>query len=1191
MTSRWNLSRLFVEKRHIAWVALIATLGWGTVSFLALPQRKDPEVVIKTAVITAGWPGATAADLEELVTEPLEQLARQVPRVDQVTSTTRAGLATVFVTLDDDAERADLDPAWADLRARLDLFERAMPPGAAPLQLNTHFGDTATVVYTVASPEVGDVELEVRSRAIERALVRHRAAIGATGPRQATVFVTAPDVPDDTVLAYARRYLAVGEAIGGLRGGAILRGASFVALDYEVDDPEAGARVLEAFRAQVMGDDRPHPDVWGPVLVTEPGEVRGALEGVAGARYSYRALDAYTALLRDELARHPEVTRVDRHGVVAERVHVLYSQQRLASFGLSPQQLGAALRTRNVSQAGGRIDAGGRALLVEPGGAFATVADLEEAIVGAAPSGHAVTVRDVAEVIRGYETPAPDTTWLTRRGSDGWARTRGVSLAVQVRSGAQVTAVGEALDQLVDRVAERLPADLEIVKTSDQPELVRTKIDEFLRSLLEAIAIVIAIALVFMERRSALLVAASIPITLAMTFGFMQLLGLDLQQVSIAALIIALGLLVDDPVIASDAINRELAAGVPRRRAAWQGPTRLAKAIFFATLTNVVAFAPLLLVSGSMGEFIYSLPMVVSLALVSSRIVSMTFMPLLGYYLLRGQRGYEASLEGDGRGARLARGYNALTEWTLRHKGKTALAFLAFLIVGLAPAVLVRTQFFPDEAMARFYVHVRLPEGADARATDALLREAEAALLAAEGERIERVTTYAGSGGPRWWSNVGPEPRNPAYGMMLIQARDADATRTMVGRIQRRLTGEVPGARFEVYRVSSGKPAVVPVEVRISGPDVATLRRLAEAVAAVLRAAPETSDVFDDWGPEAMNLELSLDPARAAAAGVTATDVARSSALALAGARETQLRVGDRLIDVVVRLRPDERGAAGQVGELYAWSERTGRAVPLEQVARVDTAFAPPKIVRHDLERTITIGAIPKDGALPSALLASAEAGLAALELPPGYHLELGGEHELQAKAFASVGIALKVSVALIFLVLVWQFAHVFKPLIVFAAIPFGLVGVVLGLTVTHTHFGFMAFLGVASLIGVIVSHIIVLFDFIEEAREHGVELHRAVIDAGLVRLRPVLVTVLATVGGLIPLAIEGGPMWRQLVYVQIGGLLLATVVTKGVVPLLYVVFTETFRLIRWEREDADALDGGAAAPAPRPDEASRSAT
>jgi len=241
--------------------------------------------------------------------------------------------------------------------------------------------------------------------------------------------------------------------------------------------------------------------------------------------------------------------------------------------------------------------------------------------------------------------------------------------------------------------------------------------------------------------------------------------------------------------------------------------------------------------------------------------------------------------------------------------------------------------------------------------------------------------------------------------------------------------------------------------------------------------------------------------------------------------------------------------------------------VPVEQIAQIGSGFEPQKIVRQGLERTITLGAIPRDGELPSALLAAAKPELDRLNLPAGYSIELGGEQELQAKSFANVRVALKVSIALIFLTLVWQFAHVFKPLIVFAAIPFGLVGVVLGLTLTNTNFGFMAFLGVASLVGVIVSHIIVLFDFIEEAREQGVELHRAVIDAGLVRLRPVLVTVLATVGGLLPLAFEGGPMWRQLVYVQIGGLLLATLVTKGVVPLLYVVFVETFRVIEWKPE------------------------
>lgn len=1158
---------MFVEKRHIAWVALIATLVWGVVSWNNLPRRKDPEVVIKTAVVTVAWPGASAEDVEQLVTRPIERVAGQVSGVDAVTSTTRAGIATVFVTLDDDATRADLEPAWSDLRARLDLVP--VPSGASEPRLDTRFGDTATVTWSVASPPEDDLALDVRASAIRRAILAHREDRPG---HVASLFLVAPGVSRDLVERAARAFVGRGVERGAFEDASILWGRSFVAVDYVPLDEPARQALHEAFVSEITGVELPHPDVRGPLYVDDLADVRAILAAHRGDKYSWRELDAYTTVIADALARLEDVGRVDRYGVVPEKVYLLYSQERLASFGLHPRQIGEALRGRNVTLPAGVVGTGEQTVIVESTGTFDATEDILDTVVATTRDGRPIYVRDVAELVRTYETPASDASWLTWRDADGaWRRTRSVAVAAQARSGEQVTEVGPRMDAaLASLTGRRIPDDLVIAHTSDQPELVDHKIDEFTRSLGEAVAIVIAIALVFMERRSAILVAASIPLTLAMTFGFMDLLGLDLQQVSIASLIIALGLLVDDPVIASDAINREIAAGVPRDRAAWQGPTKLAKAILFATLTNIVAFAPLLLVNGSMGEFIYSLPMVVSLSLVSSRIVSMTFMPLLGYYLLRGQKGYESALDGDGRSARLARGYNAITEWMLDHKAKSAVAFLAFLVIGLAPATLIRTQFFPEEAMTRFYVNVRLPEGADVRATQRVAQQAGDLLLRTEGDEIERVTTFVGNGGPRWWSNVSPEPRNPAYALLIVQVTDAEATKGMIGRVQQALTQEVAGARFDTWRVSSGKPAVTPVEVRITGPDVATLRALTERTKAILREAPESGDVFDNWGAETMKVSVDVDDVRAEAAGVSRADVATATRLALSGTPVTQLREEDRLIDVLLRLRPSERATVGQVGNLYVWSSRHGRAVALEQVASVGRSMETQKIVRYDQERTITVGASVREGALPSVLLASIRPHVDAITLPAGYHIEYGGEDEQQSKAFAAVQIAMQVSIALIFLVLVWQFANVFKPLIVFASIPFGLVGAVAGLAFTGTHFGFMAFLGVASLMGVIVSHIIVLFDFIEEAREHGVGLHRAVIDAGLVRLRPVLVTVLATVGGLVPLGIEGGPMWRQLVYVQIGGLLLATLVTKGVVPLLYVVFVETLGLVRWVPEEHD---------------------
>ncbi len=1171
-----NLSRLFVEKRAIGWIALIATLIWGALAFRGLPQRKDPEVISRTAVITTQFPGARAEEVEQLVTLPVEQTARRIAHVDKVTSTTRSGVSTVFVTLDDATRASEIDAVWNDLRARIDLLSATLPKGSSPARVNSSFGETATVTWSIASPLVTDVEIEIRAAAIRRVLEEHRR--GKLGARSATVFVPAPEVPQAFVQRMAERYVELGTARKVLSDPEIVFGASFVAVDHGLAEGAAHASLLADFRATILGSELPHPDAWTPALVTDLSSLEAELTRQAHERYGHRTLDDASKRLRDALARVPEVARVDRFGVVAEQVQVFYAQERLAALGVAPQQIVAALSARNSNLPAGAIRSGPLSLRIDPAASIGTVAELRDVVIATSKEGQPLYLRDVADVHVSYETPASDASFLGFRDASGWHRTKSIAITVELRSGAQATVVGKKLDRVVAATMGELPADLVITKTSDQPELVEEKIGDFLRALGEAVVIVIGIALLFMERRSALLVAASIPLTLALTFGFMSLFGVDLQQVSIAALIIALGLLVDDPVIAGDAINREIAAGTSRATAAWLGPTKLAKAILYATLTNTVAFAPLLLVKGGMGDFISSMPKVVVIALVSSRIVSMTFMPLLGAYLMRGQKGYEAALGGNGLGARLARGYNAMTEWMLDHRGKSFLAFAVFLVIGLLPVTRIKTQFFPEETLQRFYVHVRLPEGADVHATSMIAEQAERAIVEFGGERVAQITSFVGNGGPRWWSNVAPEPKNPGYAILIVKARHASDSANMIGALQSRLRSQVPGARFEVYRISSGKPAIVPVEVRISGDDPDKLAEIASQAANILEQAPQAAEVFDDWGAPATTLGFQTDDGRAMAARITRADLASSSRLALSGTLLTELRQGDRSMPVIMRLQPSERLAAGSASNLYVWSGETGRAVPMEQVATVRPELERQKLVRYNLQRAVTVGAIPKNGALASELLSNARPKLDSLDLPAGYAIAYGGEDELQSKSFANVRIALQVSIVLIYLVLVWQFAHAFKPVIVFAAIPFGMVGVVLGLVLTKTNFGFMAFLGVASLIGVIVSHIIVLFDFIEEAREEGHSLHRAVIDAGLVRLRPVLVTVLATVGGLVPLAIEGGPMWRQLVYVQIGGLLLATLVTKGVVPLLYVLFTEDLKLIDW-RPDRVRLGSEAGAP------------
>jgi multidrug efflux pump subunit AcrB len=714
-----------------------------------------------------------------------------------------------------------------------------------------------------------------------------------------------------------------------------------------------------------------------------------------------------------------------------------------------------------------------------------------------------------------------------------------------------------------------MPDDLRLERTIDEPRQVHEKITEFNGCLEEAIILVVLMAIALMAWRSAILVASSIPLTLALTLGMCHVLGIDLQQVSIAALIISLGMLVDDPVVAADAINRELAAGEPRDRAAWRGPQKLARAILFATLTNIVAFLPLLLVTGRTGEFIYSLPVVVSASLVASRIVSMTFMPLLGYYVLKGQKGFEAALESDkrGKGYQFARCYNGFSEWCLRHKVFT-LGVCAVVLAGMGSvAPLIGTSFFPKDMHGVFTVNVYLAEDSPIRATRDETLEVIRTIDSLEGPRISSYTTFVGAGGPRFWLSVFPEQPADNYAQIIVRTTDPAQTAGVVQRLRSALPAMFASGRVTIEQLETGPPVGVPVQVRLYGSDEQVLRNIAGQVKDLMLLTQGAEGIHDDWDPPVLQVSLNINPDYANLTGVTNQDVAAVVGTGLSGYTATQMRERDKLIDIALRLRSEERRELNDLYNLDVMNVDNSTLVPLRQIARYQTEMVSPKIQRRYHERCVTVKCDTVRGVLPSRVVSELEKTLpiASAVWPAGYRYEFGGEKYEQAKGFASVTVALIVSVICIYAVLVWQFNSTTKPLVVFAAVPFGCAAGLMGLPLFGAPFGFMAFLGVASLAGVIVSHIIVLFDYIEEMRSRGEPLHRAVIDAALVRLRPVLVTVLTTVGGLIPLAIRGGPLWEPMCYVMIVGLLVATVVTKVIVPVLYVVFVEDLGLIKWE--------------------------
>ncbi len=907
-----NTARFFVENPQISWVLLVATCVAGIFAYVQMPKLKDPRFRVVYAAAVCPWPGVPADRVEQLVTRRIEERIAESPNVELVESTTRGSVSIVVLKLDE--RTADTEVAFADIAHRLASL-RDLPDGAGPVEFLRDFGDTSALLLTVASPKVDDVEMSIRAQAVTAAIVRARS--GAAGHRAALV-TAFPQSIDPTTAMRSRDLLMEAAASAGLgRDARRLDGPGFVGFDLDTnqDDAALASAVTTMIGSRLAVADM-HPDVWPVAVVRDPDTVLRQLSAVAGDKYSYRELDQFTDVIKRTLQNVPQVARVTRSGILPEQIYLEYSQSRLAASAMRPATLLQVLAGRNTSLTGGQISIGGRGLLIDPSVEFTSERDIGNVIVDRSSGGRPVYLRDSVEIVRGYQTPPRYLNFQTLRQADGtWRRARAVTVSLQMRQGEQISAFGEAVDAALARLGPAIPADLVFSRPSDQPLQVRENVDLFMRSLYEAIALVVLIALIgFWEWRSALVMALAIPITLAMTFAFMRALGIDLQQVSIASLIIALGLLVDDPVVAGDAIKRELTAGQPPRIAAWLGPTRLATAILFATITNIVAYLPLLLLTGTTGEFIYSLPIVLACSLVASRITSMTFIPLLGYYLLRPAK------SGNATAARRTGMYYRVADVLLEHRWATLAVALVMLAAGGWSVRRLEVQFFPKDLSYLSYIDVWLPGDATVASTDAVAKRVEQIVreVAQEYETtrhggaeatpvLRSITTFVGSGSPRFWFSVAQELAQPNYAQLVVNVADKHDTAPLVPLLQRALAAQVPGAFVDVRQLETGKPVGIPVSLRISGERSETLREFAEKAKTILRQVATADRVRDDWGAESFGVRLAVDADRAALAGVSNLEVALSSATAINGFPVTTLREGDRRIPVVARLRTEDR--------------------------------------------------------------------------------------------------------------------------------------------------------------------------------------------------------------------------------------------------------------------------------------------
>jgi multidrug efflux pump subunit AcrB len=441
---------------------------------------------------------------------------------------------------------------------------------------------------------------------------------------------------------------------------------------------------------------------------------------------------------------------------------------------------------------------------------------------------------------------------------------------------------------------------------------------------------------------------------------------------------------------------------------------------------------------------------------------------------------------------------------------------------------------------------------------------------------LKSLTSFIGGGAPRFWYTLAPEQQQLNYAQIIMKTADKHDTTPFIEYLQPLLTARIAGARVEALQLESAKPVGTPVAIRVSGEDLSVLRRSAEELKAIFRSTPLLTRIRDDWGEEAFTVRFEIDPDRANLAGVSNLDVATSAAAGISGYEVTTMREGHRQIPVMLRLRMDERAQLADLQNLYVFSSQGTAKVPLGQVSSMSYQMEAQKLRRREHFRTITAEAYPVPGVLSSEAMRAIRPRVAEFKktLPPGYEMQIGGEEESQVDGFKNLGIVMAISIVAIFLALVFQFKNAIKPFLVFAAIPYGMVGALAGLYVMQTPFGFMAFMGVASLVGVIVSHIIVLFEFIEERHALGEPFREAMLDSGILRLRPVLITVGATVIALFPLAYRGGPLWEPMCYTQIGGLLLATIITKILVPVLYAIFVLDLKILKWEEKRPAGMDG-----------------
>ena len=1023
-----NLSEWSLRHPSMVVYLMIVFMVGGVLSFLQLGRAEDPDFTFKVMVVRTLWPGASAAQVEQELTERIEKKLAETPWMDVIRSSSKPGESLVILILKDFTPKAEVPEAWRQVRKKLDDIRHTLPAGVQGPFPNDEFGDVQIKIFALTAR-----------------------------------------------------------------------------------DDKAG---------YTMGDLRREAD-----------------------------------RLARELRRVQDVKKIELIGVQDEKIYIDVSPARLAAMGLVPTQVFDALQRQNAMAPAGHVETDTDRIRLRVTGPFDSVDALRDTTLSV--GGRNFRLGDIARVSRGLADPPQPRMRVGGRDAIG--------LGVVMAKGGNVIALGENLSTAMAELQQNLPVGMDIEVVADQPQIVKTSLNLFVRTLGEAMVIVLAVSFLSLGLRTGTVVALSIPLVLAMTFLSMKIFGIDLQRISLGALVIALGLLVDDAIIAVEMMVVKMEQGWDRFKAATFAYTSTAFPMLTGTLITAAGFTPVGFAKSGAGEYTFSIFAVVTIALLVSWIVAVVFTPFLGYKLLDPVklRAIAEKHGGDIYDSPFYRRFRALVEWCLRRRWlviATTVGTFAAALVAFNGAV--QKQFFPAASRPEIMVDIWLPQGASLKATEREVKRVEA--LLAGDERIASWSSYIGNGAPRFFLSLDQQLFADNFGQMVIVTKGLKEREELKARLESAFEaadGSWSHLRLRVVRLENGPPVGYPVQFRISGEDLVQLREGASAISSVMRAHPSLRNVNFDWNDKVKAVRVEIDQARARALGVSSQDVALTLQGWLAGATVTQFREDDQLIDVVWRAGGERgRGDTADPRTLARLPDldvvaSSGRHVPLAQLARLVPVLEEGLIWRRDRLPTITVRADVVGSLQPHAASEQIDRQLADLraKLPPGFRIELGGSTEESAKGENSIKAVVPLMVVGVITLLMIQLQSMSRTILVLMTAPLGLIGVTLSLLVFQVPYGFVANLGVIALMGMILRNSVILVDQIEQDEQAGKSEWEAIVGSTVRRFRPIVLTAAAAVLAMIPLTRQ--VFWGPMAVAIMGGLIVATALTCLFLPALYAAW------------------------------------